>query len=157
VKYPSKAKLEALDQVIAETLLLSQRLRAVAEEIHAGQSVTASMRSVMASLDENGPQTVPQIARTRSVSRQNVQTLVNRLLEDGLARLEENPAHRRSSLVALTARGKEKLVELIRQERRLLSQMPIGISKKELRNAAATLRSVGELFDSQRWRSLVQG
>ena len=157
MKYPSKAKLEALDQAIAETLALAVRLRAVADQIHAGQPVSAAMRDVMASLEESGPRTVPRLARMRPVSRQNVQTLVNQLVTKALVRLEANPAHRRSRLVALTSDGKQALDEMTGRERRLLSQAPVGVGKKDLRNAAATLRSVRKLFESEHWSSLIRG
>jgi hypothetical protein len=41
--------------------------------------MTAGKRGVLKGLDRLGPQTVPQMARARPVSRQHIQTLVNRL------------------------------------------------------------------------------
>jgi len=157
VKYPSKAKLEALESLMLENAALFHRLRTVSEEIHGPENVTPGMRGVMTLLEEGGPQTVPRLARIRGVSRQHIQILVNRLLEEKMVELASNPAHRRSRLVALTGTGQNELAVLKERERDLLSQLPVGISKKDLRNAAGTLRSARKLFESDHWSWLTQG
>lgn len=49
--------------------------------------------------------TVPGIARALGQSRQAVQRITDVMQTDGLLRYEENPRHRRSSLVLLTDHG----------------------------------------------------
>ena len=92
MKAASRAKLDALDELCREAGALFHRLRNVAEQAHGRGSPSAGARSLMAELDEKGPRTTPQMAWARSVSRQHVQTLVNRLLEDALVVTETNPA-----------------------------------------------------------------
>jgi DNA-binding MarR family transcriptional regulator len=58
---------------------------------------------------QQGPQSVPQLARLRGTSRQNIQVLVNRLSADGWITLAPNPAHQRSPLASLTDQAKERL------------------------------------------------
>jgi DNA-binding MarR family transcriptional regulator len=110
------------------------------------------MRDVLAHVDRNGPQTVPQIARARSASRQHIQSLVNKLIEIGMVELIDNPAHKRSSLVRITANGRQKLTELSDRERMLFANVRIRISKKDLRQAAQTLHTVRDLFESPDWQ-----
>jgi len=156
VKPPSKAKIEALEALVKEAVVLLQRMRVVAEETHPGGRVTTAMRGVMASLADGGPQTVPRLARPRPVSRQHIQMLVNRLIEQQLVEMTDNPAHRRSRLVRLTAKGKRSIAEMRRRQWELLARLPIHTSKKDLRAATETLHSVRALFEGEDWGKLVR-
>src|SRR5690606_18141459 len=49
------------------------RLRALGDTLHEDLGITASMRSVLESLHEDGARTVPQIAKSKSVTRQHIQ------------------------------------------------------------------------------------
>ena len=155
MKRPSKSKLEAFGALTDETVALFHRMRAVSDEIHDEGGLTAGMRGVMTSLEKKGPQTVPQMARARPVSRQHIQTIVNSLRREGLVELVENTAHKRSSLAALTADGRKRLSGMKKREDELLSQAAFPVSKKELRAAAQTLQAVRELFEGPEWRRLL--
>ena len=65
---PAPRDLEALIHLIR---LAFNRLRARADALHADLGVSAGMRAVLESLAESGAQTVPDMARTKSVSRQH--------------------------------------------------------------------------------------
>jgi DNA-binding MarR family transcriptional regulator len=137
-------RFDALSALVDETILLFHRFRAAAETIHGEGESTAARRGVLRGLMKGGPQTVPQMARARPVSRQHIQTLVNALLEDGLVALEPNPAHRSSPIVALTSEGKSRLVEIEKRERRAFASVAASIDPRELRAAARTLAAVRE-------------
>jgi len=156
MKPPSKAKIEALEALVKESGALWQRMRVVAEQAHPEGKVTTAMRGVMATLADGGPQTVPQLARVRPVSRQHIQMLVNRLLEEKLVEMTDNPAHRRSRLVQLTEKGKRSLSEMRQRQWELMAHLPVRTSKKELRAAAETLRSARSLFEGEKWQKLVR-
>jgi predicted transcriptional regulator len=113
-----------------ETAALFHRLRAVAAEVHGQSERSAGRRGILKS--RLGPQTVPQLARARPVSRQHIQMLVNWLLKDGFVTTRENPARRRFSLVLLTPNGK-RLLEAMETVRRFLES-------QEWRKHAATRR-----------------
>ncbi len=53
------------------------------------------------------PLTAPQVGGAMGVTRQGAQKQLNLLLELGLVEAGENPAHQRSPLYALTARGRQ--------------------------------------------------
>ncbi len=152
VKRPSRSKIEALDTLVAEATALSHRFRSVAAQSHGDAAVTGGMREVLILVERDGPQTVPRIARARPASRQHIQSLVNKLLDLGLVELIDNPAHKRSRQVRITANGRQKLTELDDQERMMFTNVRIRVSKKELRHAAQTLRAVREFFESPAWQ-----
>jgi DNA-binding MarR family transcriptional regulator len=89
------------------------------------------------------------MARARPVSRQHIQGLVNLLLEDRLVELADNPAHRRSKLVRLTAGGEALVDEMLKREAKLFRSLPAAPSTKQLRHAAETLAAVRGSFESQ--------
>src|SRR6184192_1276169 len=94
-------ELERLEALFEEVRLLAKRLRLPGNSTEPGDAVGAGEISVLRALSEQGTQTVPQIARLRGTSRQNIQILVNRLASQGLVEFSSNPAHKRSELVNL--------------------------------------------------------
>jgi DNA-binding MarR family transcriptional regulator len=96
-------------------------LKALGDVMHADLGVSTSMRGVMASLQALGPRTVPELARERPVSRQFMQGVVNELIGGGMAEAVSNPAHLRSSLIALTDKGRATYAAVREREDRLLS------------------------------------
>jgi DNA-binding MarR family transcriptional regulator len=98
-------------------------LGAVGDALHADLGITASMRAVLESLARGGAQTVPQMARARPVTRQHIQAIVDQLLNAGLVTLQPNPAHKRSSLVALTKAGEAAFATMSDREAVVLEQV----------------------------------
>jgi DNA-binding MarR family transcriptional regulator len=133
--------LPAFEDLMDETTALFHLLHAVATQLHGGGEMTAGRRGILRGLDRFGPQTVPQMARARPVSRQYIQSLVNELESEDLVETIENPAHRRSRLVSLTSRGKDALTEMYRREADLFATLDLPISDDEMRQAASVLHS----------------
>jgi DNA-binding MarR family transcriptional regulator len=96
------ARLQAL---FAEVACLANQLRKTAAAVHSQGQSSAGGWGLLEILERLGPLTVPALARTRSLSRQSVQSLVNRLAAQGQVEILPNPAHKRSGLVQLTDRG----------------------------------------------------
>lgn len=142
----------ALSRLFDETASLFHRLRAVSSEVHGQGELSAGRRGVLRSLYHLGPQTVPQLARARPVSRQHIQILVNGLLKDALVATGENPAHRRSPLLRLTSKGKRHLEAMQKRELRLLAQARLNLPNNDLSAAADTLQSVRRFLESKEWR-----
>src|SRR5215831_18533082 len=134
----------AFEEVIDETTSLFHLLHAVAAQLHGGGELTAGRRGILRGLDRLGPQTVPQMARARPVSRQYIQMLVNELEAERLVELCDNPAHRRSRLVRLTAAGRDALAAMYRRETELYTALDLPVSEVALRDAAGTLRRIRE-------------
>jgi len=92
---------------------------------------------------------VPQLARGRPVSRQNVLMLVNRLITEGMAEPMRNPEHKRSYLVRLTSRGKALLEEMWSRETDLLNSLNLNLSNEDLQAAAKVLHRLREALENQ--------
>jgi len=114
--------------------------------IHSDANLTAAARGVLRGLDRIGPQTVPQMARARPVSRQYIQAVVNQLGKRGLVELVPNPAHKRSSLVQLTSKGKKLAEAVAQKEKTFLAELQIDLSEKELLLASSVLRKLRDCF-----------
>jgi DNA-binding MarR family transcriptional regulator len=126
-----------LESLFVEVNALAIRLRQHGTPADQG-NLLAGSRSILQVLEQHGPQTVPQIARIRSTSRQNIQTLVNRLKLEGCIEIAGNPAHKRSVLVSITESGRALLASSMEHEVRFMQDLLAQVSKNEV-TAATTL------------------
>jgi len=124
-------------------------------ELHRESSVTVGMRAVLESVVDGGPQTVPHMARVRPVTRQHIQGLVNALLEAGLVEYVDNPAHKRSKLVAPTAAGIATFEAMRTRENQAFLNADIPVSAEEIEAATKVLRALIGTFESAEWRDSV--
>ncbi len=153
-KRASNPPVPELLSLFGDTIALFHCLQATAASIHG--ELSAGLRGVLFGLAQRGPQTVPQMARMRPTSRQHIQVLVNRLLEMGLVRLEENPEHRRSRLVRLTSEGERAVALMQEREERMLELADIPLGAAEIAAAAATLGEVRAALMGTRFRRAVE-
>ena len=122
-----------------ETRLLFHALKQWAEALHEGLAITISMRSVLEVILLRGPASVPDMARARGVSRQHIQQQVDALLEKDFVRREDNPAHKRSPLIALTDRGQAVIQSMRADELNALSRLQAGVSDISVQEATHVL------------------
>jgi DNA-binding MarR family transcriptional regulator len=141
--------MDPLEGLLDQVRLLWHVMVQAAERLHEGEPVTLGMRAVLEFLARNGPTPVPNIARSRQVTRQHIQVLVNRLLELRLVSLDENPAHQRSALVRLTPEGQKLIDRMTRRERLVLDRLDLKVKPDELRRAAIALDSVREALEAK--------
>ena len=150
---PAVNRLKLLGGVVEETRSLFHVLKVVAKELHAEDRVTAGKRGVLLGLHRLGPQTVPQMAKARPVSRQHIQSLVNPLAKDGHVEFVANPAHRGSPLVRLTANGAKLAERMLRRESGPLGWVAEQISEEDLKKTTATLNKMNMLFQGGGWKT----
>jgi len=154
---PDKAELHAaVDELTMTAALLYFRMRKAAEEMLGEGEQSSGRRSVLKGLVKAGPQTVPQMARLRAVSRQHIQKLVNGLLTDGLVELLDNPAHKRSKLVQITAAGQSVAEATLLREAKILPELARGLALEDIRTATRVLEQLKAAFEGERWRQLVE-
>lgn len=137
-------KAEAIADLMLEVAQCFFRVRALGKRAGLITSWGAGSFGFLRSLALLGPLTVPQIARMRPTSRQRMQRLADELAADGLVRFVDNPKHRRSKLVELTARGKARYNQ---QNARLLaiaSTMGLGLGEAEIRESTEVVRRLSE-------------
>jgi DNA-binding MarR family transcriptional regulator len=136
----------AVDSLLSEVNTLATQLKQGHQPFESPRDWSGGVRSVLLALSRQGAQTVPEIARLRCTSRQNIQIVVNRLKRDGLAELELNPAHKRSSLVRLTEKGRELVKEMEKAEESLLQRAMAELSHEQLASATECLRRLRHLL-----------
>lgn len=133
------AATQSVMELIAEIDALGVRLRHQADLPHAEHAV-------LEIIGRFGPMTVPQIARQRCTSRQNVQIIVDRLEAEGRVELNGNPAHKRSALLRLTGEGKRWLEASQECREDLLLELGSYVSEVEIREATRVLGRVRNLL-----------
>jgi DNA-binding MarR family transcriptional regulator len=131
-----------METLLNEVRLIYQKMIEVGDRIHADEKISMGMRAVLEFLLKNGPATVPEIARSRSVSRQHVQMLANELLNHNLVEPAANPSHKRSPLLTLTGEGVNLIERMRRREFRLYEETVAGVSTAEMMSAASTLEKI---------------
>jgi DNA-binding MarR family transcriptional regulator len=142
MKPEPRAKRPSVDTLFQLVPPIFFRLTALGDRLHADRGITAAMRGVLASLAGGGPQTVPQMARARPVSRQHIQTLVDALAERELVAFQPNPAHRRSPVVALTERGRTLFADMRAREAGIVERLDHRLSADKLAASIATLQTL---------------
>lgn len=90
---------------------------------------------------------MPRIARERGASRQHVQQLVDALLERDLVQRKRNPNHKRSSLIALTDKGRALAENMRAEERNAIGRIQAGVSDHAIEEAQLVLAA---------WRTALQ-
>lgn len=129
--------------------LLYFRMRRAAEEITGEGAQSSGRRSILKGLGKAGPQTVPQMARVRAVSRQHIQKLIHGLLDDRLVELIDNPAHKRSKLVRITAAGQNVADATHAREAEILPELSRGLSLEEIETATRVLEHFKSAFENR--------
>jgi DNA-binding MarR family transcriptional regulator len=103
---------QAIEELIIEIVATFFLLRAEGMRMGVVSPSGEGYWSVLRLLKVNSAQTVPQLARYRHVPRQSIQKLANEMLKDGVIELVNNPAHKRSKLLRLTAKGEAVFAEM---------------------------------------------
>jgi len=137
----------AAPELFNETRLLFHALKHWAETLHEGLEMTMGMRAVLELLLLGGPATVPDMARSRGVSRQHVQQQVDALFERGYVERGANPAHKRSSIISLSDKGRAQIQNMRADELHALRRIQVGVSDHAMQEAAGALAA---------WRDALQ-
>jgi DNA-binding MarR family transcriptional regulator len=140
------AGLKALFAVVNS---LGVRLKAAQIFDQGEDSLASGGLSVLRVLDEYGPQSVPQIARLRGTSRQNIQILVNRLGAESCVELVGNPAHKRSGLVQLTGVGRSLFTKAAEREATFLAELKARVPEAEVASAVSLLRRLRQMLSQE--------
>ncbi len=127
------------DALFNEARLLLHWLKRWADAVDESAPLTPAMRGVLERLLLGGPATVPDIARTRGVSRQHIQQQVDVLLERGLVGRQQNPAHKRSPLIDLEDKGRALIQDMRAAELDALARLQVGVSDNATAEAAQVL------------------
>jgi DNA-binding MarR family transcriptional regulator len=150
--------LAALQAVYIEVERLYHQSNAFIDRIYQRGEVSLARRSVLLTLLPLGTegQTVPQLARGRSVSRQYMQRLVNALASEGLVETVPNPAHKRSPFIRLSERGRTYLLTMLQREVGLVARMEVPFEGQRLRDTAEALQAIRQWQQGEMERLLTE-
>ena len=137
-------KAEALTR---EVRACFNRLKALGDRLHHDLRVTTAMRAVLETLHQGGDETVPRIARAKSVTRQHIQVIVNDLVEAGLVTTRANPTDQRSPLVAPTRAGRAVFERMRQREKAVLVELAQALPSTQIGSALATLEALHKFLD----------
>ncbi|MFB7914657.1 MarR family winged helix-turn-helix transcriptional regulator [Streptomyces sp. NPDC056061] len=140
----SEERINRLTEVFDLVGPLYRRTQRKVERDVSAQGLSVGVRAVLSLLREHGPMTVPEMGRAQALSRQFVQRMVNDATAPGLVESVPNPAHRRSSLIRLTARGHDAITGVLDHERAILRRAGDDLSDTEV---DACLRVLARLLD----------
>lgn len=132
---------DGLYEVLRHVRPLHQWSAKVVADALAEHDVSMPMRAVLERLAD-GPQTVPQVARSLWLPRQVVQRLADAAAELGYVRFVANPAHRRSKLAELTGAGRRVFGEIHDRE---LSELGELADRLDPGDIAAAVRVIAAL------------
>ena len=139
-----ESKAEAIAELMLEVAQCFFRIRAVGQKTGLITSWGGGAFGFMRSLALLGPLTVPQIAQMRPTSRQRMQRLADELAAEGLVRFIDNPRHRRSKLVQLTAKGQSRYRALNAQLLGMAATMAVARGETDIRQTSAIVRQLSD-------------
>jgi DNA-binding MarR family transcriptional regulator len=123
-----------VSELVVHVFRLNGLLTAAGDAMAAPAGQTSARWRVLAAI-EDAPLTVPQVARAWWLSRQSVQRVADVLVEEGLAAYEDNPGHRRSKLLRITARGLSTLSTIREAQRVWADDVGRELGEADLRAA----------------------
>jgi DNA-binding MarR family transcriptional regulator len=137
------ADVQALTDLTLAVFRLNGVLLQWGDVLVAPLGLTSARWQVLGALALAGrPLTVPQVGEAMGVTRQGAQKQINLLLELGLVESRPNPAHRRSPLYGLTARGRQ----LYARAEALWADRAAGLAARipaaKVRSARSTLEAM---------------
>lgn len=127
--------------------LLGPLYRQTVRNLEQSRGVPVGVRAVLDLLRVRERLTVPRIADVLGLSRQFVQRCVNEAEEAGWVVLEVNPAHQRSSLVAVTPAGRAVVDGIRADEARSLGAVAASLEGADVE---ASLRVLSRLLEAVR-------
>jgi DNA-binding MarR family transcriptional regulator len=138
------SKAEAIAALMLEVAQCFFRIRALGQKTGLITSWGGGAFGFMRSLALLGALTVPQIAQMRPTSRQRMQRLADELAAEGLVEFINNPKHRRSKLVRLTAKGEARYRELNIRFLSIASTLSVALNEAELRKTTEIVRQLSD-------------
>jgi DNA-binding MarR family transcriptional regulator len=134
---------DAATEVILLTFRANGLLLRSGDFLTAEEGLTSARWQALGAIALAGrPLTVPQIARRMGLTRQSVHATMARLLADGLVQLMPNADHRRSQLVGLTERGRERYQAMERRQAAWVDRLAENLGPSNLETTVRVLREL---------------
>lgn len=145
MKKPLQASGQDVLELAVSVIEFYFRIEAITQAT-AGFAQAGGEWGVLRTLVTEGPRTVPEIARTRPVSRQHCQTIANALRTKGFVEFIENPKHKRSMLLRVTKKGRERFEAMRKQFLAVSAEYASSFTAAEITTATDVCRRARELI-----------
>ena len=96
------------------------------------------------------PLTAAGISRQMGITRQAVQRIANRLIEEGMLESTPNPAHKRSPLLTPTAKGRAAIDRIAPEQTAFSSRIIEAFGRDELEHLTAELHRLSVVVEETR-------
>lgn len=136
---PANERAEAVLALILEAVRTFHHVRAMGRDSGIVNEWGGGTWGFLRTLALRGPMTVPDIARLRPVARQHVQRLADEAAASGLVEFVDNPRHRRSKLVRLSAKGAREYARMSALVLKHCGEAARKLDMGEVARASATL------------------
>ena len=133
----------ALTDIVLRTFELNGLFLSASERLAKPAGLTPARWQILGAVLAE-PLTVSAIARGMGLARQSVQRIADALVEDGLARTLDNPAHRRARLLEPTEEGWARIAVLHETQPLWTRRVAEGIDGEQLRGALAVMDRIAE-------------
>lgn len=144
---PRTAEGDAFSRLAIGVLRVAGYLTQAGDALSKPSGQTSARWQVLAAA-ANAPLSVAQIARVLGLSRQAVQRLADLVEADGLARYEDNPAHRRAKLLTLTPAGEKILADIQARQAVWADALGARIGEADLLHARQVVERVLEALET---------
>tara|TARA_B100000459_G_scaffold136180_1_gene92638 strand:+ start:562 stop:1014 length:453 start_codon:yes stop_codon:yes gene_type:complete len=139
---------EALYELLVQVPRLNRLLKSLSAEEE--PRWTIGLWGLLRDIKIDGPRTVPQIARARRLTRQQIQKLVDDAEAKGLVGFRQNPNHKRSRIVALTLDGTALFERIDGTIRETAQEMSEDFDIRDLDSALRVLFDLQQSLDARR-------
>jgi DNA-binding MarR family transcriptional regulator len=146
VKKPLHASAEDVLDLSVAVIEFYFRIEAITQAT-AGFATAGGEWGILRLLVKDGPQTVPEMARSRPVSRQHCQTIANALEAQGYVEFIDNPKHKKSKLVRATKKGRDRFQSMRKQFLGAASVYAPFFTAAEVATATDVCRRARELIE----------
>ena len=96
------------------------------------------------------PLTVAEIGRRMGITRQAVQRIANRLIDEGMLESRPNPAHKRSPLFTPTARGRAAIERIAPDQTAFSTRIIEAFGRDELEHLISELHRLSTVVEETR-------
>lgn len=132
---------------VAKTVYrLNGHVLSMAEDLAGPVGLTGAWWQVLASVLRE-PMSVADISRFIGNSRQAVQRIADRLVNEGLVELHDNPAHARAKLLAPTEKGRSAVRAIAPAHAELAERLASEYGKEKLTRLLTLMRDLEVAFE----------
>ncbi len=131
---PRSEAADAFASFSIAVLRLAGHLTAAGDALAKPSGQTSARWQVLAAAS-HGTMTVADVGRALGQARQGIQRIADVLEAEGLTRYEDNPAHQRAKLLAITPKGATALAEIKSRQTEWADALGAEIGTRDLREA----------------------